>query len=130
MNTKLLHRSVDADCFESGDHVLTDDAAAVPLLEDGVEDDDEEAVSHGLLEEDLVVPEVSVAVSVVLERLFDLIHDCDDERVLHVVAFCGLVLGNDFFRFVVLPAKNEVSRRFRSQDVDGNADNQGEQSFK
>jgi hypothetical protein len=44
-----MERLVDADCFEGRDQVLTDNPAAIPLLENGIGNDDQESGSRSHL---------------------------------------------------------------------------------
>ena len=123
-----MDRLVDADGFKSRNQILTNNSAAIPLLEDGVKNDNQESGSRSLLEESPEIPKFSIA-GLILQGLFDLLNYDVHKRMVHVVAFSRLISSYDIFSLLFLSPENEVTRGFWSPKVDRNADDERKEAF-
>ena len=98
-------------------------------MEDGVQDQDKEAVPYRFGEEHAVVPELAKPVGlVVFDGLFDLSdHDIDNRLV--DVAGVGHIFRDDIASLFVLVLLDEVTRRLWAPPEDSDTHDQREQAF-
>jgi hypothetical protein len=124
-----LFRVGDSHCFQGGVKECPDDAAAVPRLEDGVQDEYEKSVAYGFGEKDAVVPEPAEAIGfIVLDRLFDVGDHDIDNRLASVARICHILCDNTA-SFLVLVLLEEATWRFRTPPEDGDAYDHRKQAF-
>lgn len=104
----LLNNFLDADRVKCWTKVLANDTATIPRLEYWVDDQDQNTVSGTFLGESSPIPDILV--HIVYDRVFHLLDDCDDKRVIDIVAFSCVVSCNYLCCFFFSSSKDQVTR--------------------
>ena len=105
-------------------HVVGNDAAAVPLLEYGVEEKDHKAIEHGAPKENGEVPELLVTGTVIFNGGFHLRDDNIDDGLVDIAAR-RVIPGNDVPGFITLSSHDVVTRRLGAKGEHAQADECG-----